>query len=261
MNFCKRYTLYFWATVLLGCSQRPVTFEQLQLRNSVYYQMNSSKPFTGKVVSYHSESAAIAQLAKLKNGRFIGEYIVYYTNGQIYIKRDYKKGAQFGNIESYQYEINGKLEYHWKMADSSLFELYDNNDKLKLRTQFKGGIKEEFGHEPEPAYFGEYQTYYPNGNPHTKANCLQGNYWGEMVFDGLKTTWYENGQKRSEGNYRKGEKVGTWTRWNENGSKLRVFNFDDGLLTTWAENNQSGKEERIVDNYTINQLKTSDFYW
>ena len=36
---------------------------------------------------------------------------------------------------------------------------------------------------------------------------------------GLHTTWYKNGQKRKEGNYRYDEHDGLWTSWYSNGQK------------------------------------------
>ncbi len=43
--------------------------------------------------------------------------------------------------------------------------------------------------------------YFINGRPH-----------------GLRTEWYENGQKKEEGNFINGEQQGIWTYYNKDGS-------------------------------------------
>ena len=43
--------------------------------------------------------------------------------------------------------------------------------------------------------------YFINGRPH-----------------GLRTEWYENGQKKEEGNFINGEQQGRWTYYNKDGS-------------------------------------------
>jgi hypothetical protein len=57
--------------------------------------------------------------------------------------------------------------------------------------------------------------------------------------DGWYTSWFENGQIASAGEYRGGLKVGVWTRWHENG-KRRVQaefegNMQQGVLIAWDE--------------------------
>jgi hypothetical protein len=58
--------------------------------------------------------------------------------------------------------------------------------------------------------------------------------------------WYENGQKKSEVNYKDGEKDGFWTEWYENGQKGEEYTYkdgkQDGLVTQWYENGQMSYE-------------------
>ena len=60
--------------------------------------------------------------------------------------------------------------------------------------------------------------------------------------DGLSTSWYENGQKMSEGNYKNGELNGRFTEWYKNGQKKYEGNLKDGKLeglwTEWWENGE-----------------------
>ena len=66
-------------------------------------------------------------------------------------------------------------------------------------------------------------------------------------FDGLYLTWYENGQKKNEGNYNNYKYVGKWTSWFENGQKEKEETFKDrkkGFYTTkWDEWYDNGKKK------------------
>ena len=42
------------------------------------------------------------------------------------------------------------------------------------------------------------------------------------------TAWYENGQKRTEINYKNGKKEELQTRWHENGQKRSEANWKNG---------------------------------
>jgi antitoxin component YwqK of YwqJK toxin-antitoxin module len=47
-------------------------------------------------------------------------------------------------------------------------------------------------------------------------------------MEGLRTFWHENGQKKSEGEYKDGEREGLWTFWHENGQKEKEGEYKDG---------------------------------
>jgi len=57
-----------------------------------------------------------------------------------------------------------------------------------------------------------------------------------MNDDGLRTGYYENGQKKWEATYKDGKVVGKWTYWYENGQKRWENTYKDGELikeTSW----------------------------
>ena len=45
-----------------------------------------------------------------------------------------------------------------------------------------------------------------------------------------KERYYQNGQKREEGNYKDGEEHGLWIEWYKNGQKKSEKNYKDGRL-------------------------------
>ena len=46
--------------------------------------------------------------------------------------------------------------------------------------------------------------------------------------NGLKTTYYKNGQKKSEINYKEGKKEGLWTTWDEDGNITETKTYKNG---------------------------------
>jgi len=57
----------------------------------------------------------------------------------------------------------------------------------------------------------------------------EGNY-KDYNADGKWTMWHENGLKKEEGNYKDGYRDGKWTEWYENGQKQEESFWKDGFL-------------------------------
>ena len=51
--------------------------------------------------------------------------------------------------------------------------------------------------------------------------------------DGKWTEWYENGQKKSEENWKDGKREGKWTVWYENGQLMEENYYKNGELKDW----------------------------
>ena len=76
-------------------------------------------------------------------------------------------------------------------------------------------------------------------------------------FTGGVFDFYENGEKKLDGNYRKGLMNGKWTDWYENGQKSSEGTFkdgkQDGLHTEWHENGQKAYEGTFKDGENISK--------
>jgi len=81
-------------------------------------------------------------------------------------------------------------------------------------------------------------------------------------LDGLGTSWYENGQKEKEENYKDDKQDGLEVWWHENGQKKGEVNYKDGRLngleTWWHEN---GKKEYEVNYKDGEEIEGSEKYW
>ena len=73
----------------------------------------------------------------------------------------------------------------------------------------------------------------------------------ETPLTGRAESFYDNGQKKLEANYKDGKEVGLTTSWYENGQKAEEENYKDGkkdgLYTIWRENGQKGIEGNWKD--------------
>ncbi len=75
-------------------------------------------------------------------------------------------------------------------------------------------------------------------------------YGGETIHpsekDGKWTEWYDNGQKKLEGFYKKYNKSGKWTEWFDNGQKKIEGPYKDNnkneKWTEWFDNGQKESE-------------------
>jgi len=67
---------------------------------------------------------------------------------------------------------------------------------------------------------------------------------GTQVKNGLETSWYENGKKKSEGEYQNGKKVGVWVSWYDNGVIGQKGTYqNDEKIGLWVKNYRNGNKE------------------
>lgn len=114
---------------------------------------------------------------------------------------------------------------------------------------------------------------YENGRPRVREEGYL-NEEGEFVRNGMRTTWYENGQKQSEtayvdgakegpertwyrggqqwgeGGYKNGKADGTWIVWHRNGFKAKEWRIEEGVWNgpyrTWHLNGEPRMERIYV---------------
>jgi len=73
---------------------------------------------------------------------------------------------------------------------------------------------------------------------------------------GLATEWYENGQKKAEGNYVDGKKHGLTTMWYENGQKQAEVNYVDGKSKSVSKFGNENKQLEAAQAHPAESLDT-----
>ena len=91
-------------------------------------------------------------------------------------------------------------------------------------------------------------------------------------LDGFSLEWYNNGQKKDEGDYKNAKQNGPWTSWHKNGKKSRQATFKqdrpEGLTEEWYENGQkkteanwrNGRPNGITKRWYKNGLKKDEVF-
>lgn len=109
-----------------------------------------------------------------------------------------------------------------------------------------------YRHVPD-MYTGKWITYYDNGQKES-----EGKYYNEQKT-GYWITWYENGQKETEGNYINGIRENKWTIWYENGEKITegcyVKGKKSGNWTAWHDNGKKETEGNYDNDVYVGKWK------
>ena len=87
------------------------------------------------------------------------------------------------------------------------------------------------------------------------------NLVGSMVKHGTWITWYQNGQRKYQGQYEQDKPTGQFTWWHPNGQKSLEARYIDGkeqgTWTWWHENGQKSVEGSYVSGHAENEW----FWW
>ena len=93
---------------LTACSDNNIDESELVVRKDIHYQINSDKPFTGSVSSYH-ENGQKKNLGTYKKGLKDGLSEESFPNGQLLSSVNYFMGGKEG-VEKKYYE-NGNIRF------------------------------------------------------------------------------------------------------------------------------------------------------
>ena len=100
---------------------------------------------------------------------------------------------------------------------------------------------------------------YENGNKKSELN------FKNHRMNGLCTSWYENGNKTFEGNFKNGRPDGFLTIWHENGQKKSEENYKngdrDGLCAFWDEKGNQTNEIQYENGLNPNVVKMTVEEW
>ena len=109
-------------------------------------------------------------------------------------------------------------------------------------------------------------SWYDNGEMEYQVNFKNGK------MDGLFKGWYDNGKKKSEKNFKDGRREGSSVMWYENGQKMEEIMYKndqkDGLETQWYINGNKKIEVNVINDKYMDYVrwyedgqKKSERYW
>ena len=89
-------TLFIIPLVLMSLVSFPswgLTMDDLVIREGIYYKKFTDVPFTGEVMGRRK--------GKFKNGKKDGLWIIYHTNGVVYLKGNFRNNRREGHWVGY----------------------------------------------------------------------------------------------------------------------------------------------------------------
>ena len=169
-----------------------------------------------------------------KNGKFRK----HWSNGNLRYEWEYKNGKRVDGI-SRGWWPNGQLKQEWTWKDGRV-------NGLQTHYWMSGKKSCEGSYKEIPAKLvrvGKWTWWYEKETGEQKYREI--NYKNDPIETrhGLVTLWYDNGQKKVEGNYKDGKEDGIWIAWDENGQiKRENKNYDDKLFSLNAGYNKIPEE-------------------
>ena len=159
----------------------------------------------------------IKGVMKVEFGNYEGDFQTWYENG---------------NEKDSCYYLNG--------AKNGLSKKWHKSGILHIKENFKNGQingkKEIWNEQGIKVFEGTYlngkkngfrKRWFDNGQIHFQENYILNEEDSLSYKHGLSTSWFSNGVKRSEGEYRMGIKNGMFYSWKENGKleSKKVFKY------------------------------------
>lgn len=201
---------------------------------------------------YRDSSGQLRAKGNCSEGVKTGEWTTYYPNGQMRSKGY----LQHGQPEGFWifYHANGN-----KMARGRFSE-----------GQFERGCAGSGSFQMVAVKEDQWTFWYANGQLQIKCH-FESNLYGQERLEGRYTSYFDNGQKASEGTYKDGSLTDTWTYWYANGKKKAQAHYsyqDCGLYDytsyecpngTWLWWDEAGRLTRKVVYQNGQVLKEEQF--
>ena len=283
--------------VLVGCDNN-IDESELVVRNDIHYQINSDKPFTGSVTSYH-ENGQKKNLGTYKKGLKDGLFEESFPNGQLLSSVNYFMGGKEGVENTYDEDGNIRFVNNYKNSRlDGLKETYFDNGQLELKENYENGkLKEtivrydESGNEVRILSFSrdddsnfillsDSEVVTRIGGNIIREGKIEGDeIWetlrksDEEPFNGLLVSYHDNGNPYCRGLVKNGLNNGFYECFTENGQLETKGSYKDGEKNgpseTYHENGQlqsngsykDGKQDGPFEQYHKNgQLETKESY-
>lgn len=179
---------------------------------------------------YYFENGKISSEGNFIDNKSEGVWNTWYENGQKESETFYKNGLLEG-VSQYWYE-NGQLKYKISSianrAEGSCIYWFESGEK-KAEGVFSNGEKE-----------GDWKYFFKNGEISAKEIFKKGKSISLSEY-------YNNGVLKSEGIYIDNKPSGTWTYWNVDGRIILKGNFLNGLrVGEWTRFFENGEKMKLT---------------
>jgi len=201
----------FWISIVLvifisSCGKPVTDFSQLQDRNGIFFLINSDKPFTGKVVSKVNDTKMLE--GAFKDGLRTGEWVYYYSNGQVQTAGTFIDGVKDGRWPVYK--ENGEVDYFEVFRFGNLIAggAGDQGKEEEVVEEKEEKEEKEEVKEESKVQFVDWERL--RGGSRKNLNGIP--YTGGVI------KYYKNTRDRElVGYFTNGYRSGKWTYYHKNG--------------------------------------------
>lgn len=186
---------------------------------------------------------------------------IEYKNG----KRDGIYSIVYKAIEGDQIiDEDGETDDFYTVNNTNENDGYPLEINIKIEGSYKND--ERHGtwiewHQSARKYYGYFKRPYLDMTGYYQADFEDKKISEEQYIggkkNGLRTYWFQNGQKKSETHYIDDMVNGSQIKWYKNGQKKEqrkyINGFPKGLFTSWYENGQKASEVFIDGIYPVQQ--------
>ena len=174
-----------------------------------------------------------------KNGVLEGRWTRWYANGNVAEEGMYRNGKKSGSWKGWysSNKQNYSCNYEEGKRTGTYKEWSSSGKKIKDIDYSNGRRVREYLLVKDNSGFMEINKVY-----------------GKL--DGSWIRWYQEGKKQEEGKYKEGIKVGTWSRFNFDGTILEEWNYDNrgrNLYEITYYDNGTVKEYRDYFSKTVQE--------
>jgi antitoxin component YwqK of YwqJK toxin-antitoxin module len=206
-------------------NNQPIKIQDLQLRNNVYYAINTTEPYNGPLETTPTFDHKTYD-GVIKDGLFNGTYSKSTYDGKKLLETNYKAGNKNG------------LETQW----------FATSGVKKSEGNYKDGLED-----------GLHVVWYENEQNRSEVN------WSAGERDGVDIDWHTNGQMSLKQNFKDGQREGFRTTWDRDGNEIESIDYtnkgstkiQDSLTHIEAETQEftSGKLTPEQQEFEVNWFK------
>jgi antitoxin component YwqK of YwqJK toxin-antitoxin module len=199
------------ALACLSACSRPVTSEQLKVRDDVAYVGDGQAPFSGVCLDRYPDGKKRLEV-RYADGRREGPFQSWHANGQRKEETRYAKGRMTGSYQSWH--DGGEPDVQVQYTDG------------RMEGAFKGWHKN--GQKREEATYVQGQLSGARKMWHENGQLLSETEWKQGKENGSSRAWYPDGKKQAESRYEDGI-LREQRQWSEDGALILADGEYKGL--------------------------------
>jgi len=217
----KILVVFFIFSQLISCSRSSESneFSKLEVieKDGVLVMRDGSKSVTGKLIDYWEDDQKKFEI-EYQNGIMSGKAVFYDSTGHKISEGFNKDGKAHGKITKWYKNGNKESEIHYLFGrkDGISKKWYEEDGQLQWKKKYNNEVP-----------VGKWAYYYSNGQLDIEFETKNGQ------ADDYIIKYHPNGNKKEEGKVEKGQKVGLWKYYSE-----------DGTLTKTEELNPTPEEKQ-----------------